>query len=86
MRLPTTTQCLKLRPNFSNAYNNRGVIYLRRADFDRALEEFNAAIKIASNNPTRALHLYNRARAQTYRKQYRFRACRFRRGRKAQPR
>jgi tetratricopeptide (TPR) repeat protein len=62
--------CLKLRPNFANAYNNRGLIFLRKADLDRALEEFDAAIKIPSNNPTRALNFYNRARAQTYRKQY----------------
>jgi tetratricopeptide (TPR) repeat protein len=62
--------CLKLRPNFANAYNNRGVIFLRKGDFDRAFEEFSSAIKYPANNTTRALHFYNRARAQTYRQQY----------------
>ena len=63
MRWPTTNMCLKLRPNFASAYNNRGLIFLRRGDFDRALEEFNAAVKYPSNNPIRYIHLYNRARA-----------------------
>ena len=62
--------CLKLRPNFASAYNNRGLIFMRRGDFDRAFEEFNTAVKYPSNDPIRYIHFYNRARLQTYRKQY----------------
>lgn len=62
--------CLKLRPNFSSAYNNRGLIYMRQGDLDRALDEFNSAVKYPANNQSRYIHLYNRARLQTYRKQY----------------
>ena len=62
--------CLKLRPNFASAYNNRGLIFMRRGDYERAFEEFNTAIKYPSNNPIRYIHFYNRARLQTYRKQY----------------
>src|SRR5882672_8614256 len=63
-------QSLKVRPNFASPYNNRGLIYLRKGDLDRAFEEFNAAIKFPANNTSRYIHLFNRARVQTYRKQY----------------
>jgi tetratricopeptide (TPR) repeat protein len=62
--------CLQLRPSFSSAYNNRGLIFLRKGDLDRAFEEFNSAVKYPSSVVSRPIHLYNRARAQTYRKQY----------------
>ncbi|MBN8988353.1 MAG: caspase family protein [Rhizobiales bacterium] len=60
----------KLRPKFASPYNNRGVIFLRRGDFDRAFAEFSSATKLPDNNQNRALHFSNRARAQTFRKQY----------------
>jgi tetratricopeptide (TPR) repeat protein len=63
-------QSLKVRPNFASPYNTRGLIYLRKGDLDRAFEEFNAAIKFPANNTSRYIHLFNRARVQTYRKQY----------------
>ncbi len=62
--------CLKLRPNFASAYNNRGLIFMRRGDFERAFSEFNTALKYPANDPIRYIHFYNRARLQTYRKQY----------------
>jgi tetratricopeptide (TPR) repeat protein len=62
--------CLKLRPNFASAYNNRGLIFMRKGDLDRAFEEFDLAVKYPANNQSRYIHLYNRARVQTYRKQY----------------
>ncbi len=62
--------CLKLRPNFASAYNNRGLIFMRKGDLDRAFEEFNSAVKYPANNQSRYIHLYNRARVQTFRKQY----------------
>jgi len=61
---------IKLRPKFANAYNNRGVLFLRSSDFDRAFEEFNSAARLPDDNQSHALHLYNRARTQTFRKQY----------------
>lgn len=62
--------CLQLRPSFSSAYNNRGLIFLRRGDLERALEEFSSAVKYPSSVTSGPIHLYNRARVQTYRKQY----------------
>jgi tetratricopeptide (TPR) repeat protein len=61
---------LKLRPNYASAYNNRGLIFLRKGDLDRAFEEFDSAVKFPANNTSRYIHLFNRARIQTYRKQY----------------
>jgi len=62
--------CLKLRPNFASAYNNRGLIFMRRGDFARAFDEFNSALKYPTTDAIRYIHFYNRARLQTYRKQY----------------
>jgi tetratricopeptide (TPR) repeat protein len=62
--------CLKVRPNYASAYNNRGLIFMRKGDLDRAFEEFNSANKFPASNTSRYIHLFNRARVQTYRKQY----------------
>jgi len=62
--------CLKLRPNFASAYNNRGLIFMRRGDFERAFAEFNTALNYPTSDAIRYIHFYNRARLQTYRKQY----------------
>ncbi|MGH6643399.1 MAG: tetratricopeptide repeat protein, partial [Bradyrhizobium sp.] len=62
--------CLKVRPNYASAFNNRGLIFMRKGDLDRAFEEFNSAIKYPASNTSRYIHLFNRARVQTYRKQY----------------
>lgn len=59
-----------MRPNFTSAYNNRGIIFLRKLDFPRALDEFNAAIKFGPTSPSRYTHLNNRARAETLLQQY----------------
>jgi tetratricopeptide (TPR) repeat protein len=59
-----------MRPNFASAYNNRGIILLRKLDFQHALEEFNSAIKYGTNSPMRYTHLYNRARAESLLQQY----------------
>jgi tetratricopeptide (TPR) repeat protein len=61
--------CMKLRPNYPAPHNNRGIIFMRRGDFDQAFEEFSAAIRL--NAPqNRYTNLYNRGRVQTLRKQY----------------
>ncbi len=63
-------QCLKLRPNFSSAYNNRGLFSCVRATCSARSTEFNSAVKLANNDASRYNHRFNRARVQTYRKQY----------------
>lgn len=63
-------RCLKVRPNYASAYNNRGLIFMRKGDLDRAFEEFNSAVNFPASNTSRYIHLFNRARVQTYRKQY----------------
>ena len=63
-------RCLKLRPNYASAYNNRGLIFMRKGDLDRAFEEFDSAVKFPASDTSRYIHLFNRARIQTYRKQY----------------
>jgi tetratricopeptide (TPR) repeat protein len=62
--------CVKLRPNFASAFNNRGLIFMRRGDLDRAYEDFNSAVRFVPSGANRYIHLYNRARVQTLRKQY----------------
>ncbi|CAN7455247.1 tetratricopeptide repeat protein [Bradyrhizobium sp. LjRoot220] len=61
---------LKLRPNYASPYNNRGLIFMRKGDLDRAFAEFDASVKLPANNTGRYIHLFNRARVQTYRQQY----------------
>ena len=63
--------CLKMRPNFSNGFNNRGVIFMRKGDLPRAFDEFNQAVNFsASGNPSRQIHLYNRARVEGLQKKF----------------
>src|SRR3954454_13029912 len=61
--------CLQMRPNFAPAYNNRGLIFMRRGDLQRAFDEINIALSL--NAPaSRYINLFNRGRVQTLRKQY----------------
>ena len=39
-----------INPNFHDAYNDRGLIHLRRKDYKRAISEFKMAIEKAKNN------------------------------------
>ena len=60
---------LQKRPNFSPPYNNRGLIYMRRGELQRAYDEFKIALSL--NTPAnRYINLYNLGRVQTLRKQY----------------
>ncbi|MGV0023467.1 tetratricopeptide repeat protein [Phormidesmis priestleyi] len=43
-------QIIRLDPNDSGAYNNRGLVSLNRGDFDKALADFNKAIKLDPDN------------------------------------
>ncbi|MFC1987647.1 tetratricopeptide repeat protein [Chloroflexota bacterium] len=49
-----------INPNDAEAYNNRGVTYLEKGEYDRALTDFNKAIKL---DPNYALAYYNRGDA-----------------------
>jgi tetratricopeptide (TPR) repeat protein len=60
---------LKLRPNFASAHNNRGIIFMRKGDFEQAYNEFSDAIRLIVPQ-NRFINLYNRGRVQTLRKQY----------------
>ena len=63
--------CLQMRPNFANAYNNRGVIYLRRGDCSAPSRNSTPPSRFASSDPTRYTRISTIARAsQTLRKQY----------------
>ena len=48
---------LKLNPDYVNAYNNRGVIYVGKGDFDLAIKDYTTAIEL---NPQLAPVYYNR--------------------------
>ena len=48
---------IKLNPNYTDAYNNRGVAYGKQDDCDRALANFDIAIDL---NPNYAAAYYNR--------------------------
>ena len=39
------TQAIEFKPDYANAYNNRGVAYKDTSDFDRAIEDFDKAIE-----------------------------------------
>ena len=50
-------QAIKLNPNHTNAYNNRGIAKFKKGDLEGALEDYNTAIKL---NPNYADAYYNR--------------------------
>ena len=53
----------KLNPNYAKSFNNRGVAYQKKGEYDRAIEDFDTAIKI---DPDYADAFANRA--ETYEK------------------
>ncbi len=53
-------QALKLKPNYAQAYHNRGVAYLAKGDKDQAILDFNQALKLKPND---ALAYNNRGTA-----------------------
>ena len=50
-------EAIKLKPNFANAYNNRGNVYRSTGDFDAAIQDFNDAINLG---PEKASFYNNR--------------------------
>ena len=59
-----------MRPTYGSAYNNRGLIFMRRGELQRALDEFDLAVKHIFNDQSRYLHHYNRGRLQGLMKRY----------------
>ena len=54
------TEALKLKPDLSIAYNNRGAVYENKGDFDQAIADYNTAIRM---DPTDASSYNNRGNA-----------------------
>ncbi|MBA4719368.1 MAG: AAA family ATPase, partial [Nitrosopumilus sp.] len=42
-------QAIKLKPDFADAFNNRGVAYDKKGESDRAIQDFNQAIELNSD-------------------------------------
>jgi tetratricopeptide (TPR) repeat protein len=61
------TKAIELNQRFSEAYNNRGYAYFRKAMFDQAIADYNIAIEI---NSIDGLAYNNRAIAYYYKKEY----------------
>jgi tetratricopeptide (TPR) repeat protein len=75
--------CLQMRPNFATANNNRGLVFMRQGDLQRAFDEFSAALK--TTYPGRYIALFNRGHLQTLRKDYDFAIADFAEARKLNP-
>ena len=52
------SEAISLDPKFANAYNNRGMAYYKKNDFNRAIADFSEAIKL---NPQNTQQYINRA-------------------------
>jgi Flp pilus assembly protein TadD len=51
---------MQVDPNYANAYNDRGVTYEVKRDYDLAIADYTKAIEL---DPNRALFVNNRGRA-----------------------
>jgi lipoprotein NlpI len=43
-------QALKINPNYAEAYNNRGIVYRNKGDYNKAIADFEAVLRIDPNN------------------------------------
>ena len=46
MAIAVYSHVLHLKPDSANAYNNRGIVYGKKDDFDNAIKDFNKAIQL----------------------------------------
>jgi tetratricopeptide (TPR) repeat protein len=58
---------IKANPEYATPYNNRGAVYENRADYHRAIEDFNTALKL---DPSYANAIANRAEAYLKKRDY----------------
>ena len=66
-RFRTTMKRSGSNPNHANAFSNRGITYGRKGDYDRAIENYDEAIRL---NPNHANALYNRGNAFKHKRDY----------------
>jgi tetratricopeptide (TPR) repeat protein len=60
-RIAACSGLISVNPKFAGAYNNRGVAYAAKGDYERAIADYDQAIRLdPANGPARR----NRARAQ----------------------
>jgi tetratricopeptide (TPR) repeat protein len=52
------TAAIRLKPDYPNAFNNRGSAYVEEEHLDRAIQDFDEAVRLQPNN---AMALRNRA-------------------------
>ncbi len=52
---PTTTRQIRIAPTYVAALTNRGSVWSDKGDNDRAMADFNAALRINRNTPRGAL-------------------------------
>ena len=63
----TTARRSRINPKFAAAYNNRGVAYDHKGDYDRAIQDYEQAIKLM---PGFAQAYFNRGNAYLGKSQY----------------
>jgi tetratricopeptide (TPR) repeat protein len=64
------TKAISLKPD-PHYYSNRGMIYVRKNDYDNAMVDFDQSIKTASpSDPLKRLYYINRAAVYTHRKEF----------------
>ena len=48
--IKTYSDVIELNPDYSAAYNNRGVVYANKGEYDLAIKDFNTALKLNPND------------------------------------
>jgi tetratricopeptide (TPR) repeat protein len=77
-------RALQMRPNYPQALNNRGVVSMRKGEFQRAIDDFNASLKYI-NGPNRYYPYFNRGHALTLKRDYRAALADFAQARQLKP-
>ena len=67
MAIEAYSRVIELNPNNPNAYNNRGVAYSAKGDFDRTIEDYTKAIEL---NPNYAVAYNNRGGVYYLKEEY----------------
>src|SRR5262249_1462929 len=61
------TEAIKLNPKYVTAFNNRGLIYSQKREYEHAIQDYDNALRL---NPKYVLALNNRANAYRGAQQY----------------